>query len=604
MDERNKKILSCLALPLLLTASCSGDGGEGKDSSSEDADPAPIARVTDERDISDFEFTRANLVSYDEYGRFMERGDVSTDKKMGMFYFLWHGSHETGFYDNTKIEKELPGATLDPDAGEISPVEAFHYWGEPLYGYYSSADPFVLTRHAELLTLSGVQYILFDGTNGFEYMPAATALCEVFLKFQQQGFNVPKIGWYTNTHSDQMVDKLYNNFYSKGLYEDLWYKVEGKPFIVSRTSLWSDEQYAKYKDFFYIKESQWPDDPSSLSDGFPWMSFDYPQDNFDGTISVSAAQGPGLNMADSSSAWGRGYDVTTAKNDSENFAQGKNFDNQWQSALNPSEDADEVENVFVTGWNEWMAVKQNRDGKIYFCDQYNEEYSRDVEMENGVLGDSAYLQLGQNAKKWLYTEGRHYSYEKASIDMDEEASWEQVRHSYLDFRGDALKRDFKKAPLYTSERYTDDSARNDIASVKVTHDSNNLYFRIETDKDITSPSSDDSKWMNVFINSFAEGNERFGKNFDYRLNMSRDQEKLSIAKYANGSWTKVGDASYRLKGKTLQIALPLSLIGKSEDECHISFKVTDNVTSEGDIMNYYVTGDSAPIGRLSYEYGY
>ena len=33
-------------------------------------------------------------------------------------------------------------------------------------------------------------------------------------------------------------------------------------------------------------------------------------------------------------------------------------------------------------------------------------------------------------------------------------------------------------------------------------------------------------------------------------------------------------------------------------------KVADNVTHGDDIMDYYVSGDSAPIGRLSYEYGY
>lgn len=591
-----------MALPLLLVASCSGDpaSNESKGSRSEPA----IERAEDEREISDFEFTRANLVSYDEFGRFTERGDVPTGKKMGMFYFLWHGSHETGFYDNTKIEEEVPGATLDPNAGEISPVETFHYWGEPLYGYYSSADPFVLTRHAELLTLSGVQYLLFDGTNGFEYMSAATALCEVFQKFHDQGIPVPKIAWYTNTHSETMVDKLYNNFYSKGLYEDLWYKVDGRPFLVARTSLWSDEQYAKYKDFFSLRESQWPDDPANLSEGFPWMSFDYPQENFDGTISVSAAQGPGLNMADSSSAWGRGYDIKTAKNDSENFAKGQNFENQWDTVFNPDDETGEVDNVFVTGWNEWMAVKQNRDGKICFCDQYDEEYSRDLEMENGKLGDDAYLQLGRNAKKWLYTEGKHYAYQESTIDFDDASSWDKVRHSYVDFVGDATNRDFKKAPLYTEERYVDESARNDIASTKVSHDANNLYFKIDCNESITLPSGSDTKWMNLFLNSFQDGNEKFGNNFDFRLNESRDNEKLSVSKYQNGTWVKIGEAEYRLEGKTLQISLPLSLVGKSAESCHISFKVTDNVSEEDDIMNYYVTGDSAPIGRLSYEYGY
>ena len=32
----------------------------------------------------------------------------------------------------------------------------YHYWGEPQYGYYLSADPWVLRRHAQLLADAGV----------------------------------------------------------------------------------------------------------------------------------------------------------------------------------------------------------------------------------------------------------------------------------------------------------------------------------------------------------------------------------------------------------------------------------------------------------------
>ena len=34
----------------------------------------------------------------------------------------------------------------------------------------------------------------------------------------------------------------------------------------------------------------------------------------------------------------------------------------------------------------------------------------------------------------------------------------------------------------------------------------------------------------------------------------------------------------------------------------INFKVADNISVQSDIMNYYVTGDSAPIGRFNYTY--
>lgn len=591
--NRHLITLFIVSVSALLTA-CSKEDGPAV---------VEIEREEDSRSLSDFEYTRANLVGYDEYGRLVERGDTRNTNKVGMFYFLWHGSHETGIYDNTKIEKEIEGATLDPNAGSISPTGAFHYWSEPVYGYYHSADPFVLNRHAELLTLSGVEYIIFDGTNGFTYLEAAKNLCEVFASFQAKGYPVPKIAWYCNSHSNTVADSLYNDFYSKELYKDLWYMVDGKPFIVADTDLWSDTQRETYTNFFTVKESQWPTSPSSLREGFPWMSFDYPQDNFRGTISVSAAQSVGMNMADSSTAWGRGHNNLTGA-DEEDWQKGINFETQFQTALNVEEGDKEINNVFVTGWNEWMAIKQNRNGKINFCDQYNEQYSRDMEMENGVLGDTAYLQLARNSKKYLYSEGKHYKYDTHTIDFSDSSSWHDVKHAYLDFEGDAVTRDYKTASMYSSEKYTDNSARNDIVSVKTTHDSNNLYLKITAKDDISSPESDDKTWMNVFINSFNDQNDKFAANFDYRLNSTRTDDKLSIEKYNGSAWTKVGEADYKLSGKDLQIAIPLSLIGKSQNECHISFKVTDHITETDNIMNYYVTGDSAPIGRLSYEYGY
>mgnify|MGYP007049601001 FL=1 len=52
------------------------------------------------------------------------------------------------------------------------------------------------------------------------------------------------------------------------------------------------------------------------------------------------------------------------------------------------------------------------------------------------------------------------------------------------------------------------------------------------------------------------------------------------------------------------LSVPLKALGLSADNCFVQLKVADNVQNPGDIMDYYVTGDSAPIGRLSYTYGY
>lgn len=66
-------------------------------------------------------------------------------RKVGIFYFLWQGEHGTdGPYDNNKIVKANPSAVkseLDWIASGGGPLYAHHFWGEPLFGYYTSRIP-------------------------------------------------------------------------------------------------------------------------------------------------------------------------------------------------------------------------------------------------------------------------------------------------------------------------------------------------------------------------------------------------------------------------------------------------------------------------------
>ena len=79
----------------------------------------------------------------------------------------------------------------------------------------------------------------------------------------------------------------------------------------------------------------------------------------------------------------------------------------------------------------------------------------------------------------------------------------------------------------------------------------------------------------------------------------------SIEKSTGGyNWTETASAEYAVYGNVILYSIPLSSLGLTADNCYIKFKVTDNITKPDDIMDYYVSGDSAPIGRLSYSYGY
>jgi len=99
-------------------------------------------------------------------------GSERKDRYVGIFYFLWLGQHvkkDTEIYDNTKLLKSSPELLWDTAGNKASPVGEYHFWGEPLFGYYNSLDEWVMRRHIKMLTLAGVDFLVFDTTNAVTY---------------------------------------------------------------------------------------------------------------------------------------------------------------------------------------------------------------------------------------------------------------------------------------------------------------------------------------------------------------------------------------------------------------------------------------------------
>lgn len=137
------------------------------------------------------------------------------------------------------------------------PGPAFHYWGEPLYGYYRSEDPWVIRRHLELFLHAGIDFLCFDTSNALIYEPRVRALLEVWQEYEALGYNVPKLMFMTNTDSEETVKKIYDAFYREGKYDGLWFRGEGnRPWILG-----VQPKDAPYRDAFYFKRAQWPNDP-------------------------------------------------------------------------------------------------------------------------------------------------------------------------------------------------------------------------------------------------------------------------------------------------------------------------------------------------------
>jgi hypothetical protein len=109
--------------------------------------------------------------------------------------------------------------------------------------------------------------------------------------------------------------------------------------------------------------------------------------------------------------------------------------------------------------------------------------------------------------------------------------------------------------------------------------------------------------MNLFIGTGVPTLQGW-EGYNYVVNRTPGSDgKTTIEKLdSTGSGTKTGEADYLVTGNVMQIRIPRSSIGQSDSSLSIYFKVSDGVEGEKDIMDYYVTGKSLPLGRLSFSY--
>lgn len=598
-----------------------------------DVDPG-ILRVPDDRDLTAAEYSVLNVAGTDDFGRVISPvdGKVNADRYVGMFYFLTLGQHtnHTGIYDINLITHE--GANLDAFTKYdtfITPVGSAHFWGEPVWGYYHSCDPWVMRKQIEMLTMAGVDFLVLDTSNNVLYENVTKILFDLLLEYQSKGWDVPKVMYYLGDHDLapdlQVIGQVYDSFYGKDTYKSLWFTPNDpeKPMIVApgdviaalaKSSSVREKQMSAFFDF---RVTQWPTEEVLHENGAPWIDFVYPQRSQDGWINLSIAQHVSVNMTDVQRSRGRGWYPTskrpngqyTGKNDHENWRMNLNFQAQWDTVLNmtPAERADDARFVFLTGWNEWVAEKLRiEDGNYFTCDTFNPEYSRDIEPSRSAgMKDYAYFLTVKNIHGDNYAPAVHYEYPAATPDItkDDTNLWETSGAVYRDFTGECADRNFKAMAGDTV--YKDTTGRNDIDTISILRDDQYLYFRITCVDAITPHEAGDTGWMNLWLKTpRAEGDLMGG--YEYVVNYEVSEGKSRILRCKSpASMESVGEADVNVFGNAMIIRIPLQAIGLTRYEYQVEFKVTDNVQNMiADPLNLYSTGDAAPIGSLNFSFGY
>ena len=641
------KILAALLAALMLASAltaCTPDdpGAQGgvqdttapeseSESETEPDDTPTVQRVPDERELTDAQYSVLNIVGTDDFGRVIlpVDGKVNSDRYVGMFYFLTLGQHanHTGIYDINKITYE---GTYNKAFTEyntpITPVGSAHFWGEPVWGYYNSEDPWVMRKQIEMLTMAGVDFLVLDTTNNVLYENVTATLFELLLEYQSAGWDVPKVVYYLGKHdvgADANVFKrVYNIFYANDTYKSLWFCPNDpeKPMIIApdnviaRFKSSSDAEEKGFAEFFDYRVTQWPTaapvNEPVYEYGAPWIEFELPQRIQEGWINVSIAQHVTVCMTDTKNSRGRGWHPTALKkgkwkgeNDHENWRQNLNFQAQWNTVLEmpPEQRATDARFVFLTGWNEWVAEKLRGGNNDYFTvDTFNAEYSRDIEpSRSSGMKDYAYFQTIMNIHADNYAPAVHYEYPATTPDISgDDAVWASAP-TYRDFTGECADRNFKA--MAGDIVYKDTTGRNDIDTISILRDEQYLYFRVMCAEDITAHVAGDEGWMNIWLKTANAGDELFC-GYEYVINrqVSGNQSEIIAA---NGE--SVGKADVNVYGKVMIVRIPLDAIGLDQNNYQIEFKVTDNVQDmENDPLNLYSTGDAAPIGSLNFSFGY
>ncbi|MDE6306782.1 MAG: hypothetical protein K2L90_09370 [Muribaculaceae bacterium] len=549
------------------------------------------------------------------------------DRYVAMFYWTWHqGTDRKASVRNiTEVLRQHPEAIKDfnhPAWGVGDERPGNFYWEQPLLGYYRTTDPWVLRKHAEMLADAGVDVVFFDCTNGsLTWEDSYEALFKTWQQALEDGVNVPKVAFMlpfaATDDSRKSLRQLYRDVYSQGRYPDLWFYWKGKPVIMAYPdNLVEDDTDRRIAEFFTFRPGQ-PDyvNGPGRDDQWAWLE-NYPQNGYAQTgdggfeeVTVGVAQNAGPMTHGHCSAFNlpgtfsrsfsqrNGFDPRM-----EGYLYGWNFQEQWDRAreIDP-------ELVFVTGWNEFTAGMWRKEhgwsDPLSFVDQYNWDCSRDIEPNKGWgdRGDVYYVQLVDNVRRFKGMTPPETASAPKSIRLGAKGEWDDVTPRYTAYRGNTFHRDHDGA---YNTHYTDNSGRNDIVAARVAHDADNLYFYVETADKLT-PSSDPA-WMQLFIDADRSKDTGWA-GYDFVINRVSPSAKEAVVERCSSKdgswlWETAGKAAYKVSGNVLEIAVPKRLLGFDSGAVDFEFKWNDNMQYPGSVMDFYVSGDTAPGGRFNYVY--
>lgn len=530
------------------------------------------------------------------------------DRYVGIFYFLWHNnrggaSPDGGPFDIQKILLKDPDALQHPRSPLWGPMGMFHYWAEPLYGYYQADDAWVIRRHARLLVDAGIDTLIYDATNVETYPAIYTKIAEVFAAIRAEGGRTPQFCFMVNTEAGKTADRLYKELYEPGRFRDLWFAWDGKPLLICDPAAASPV----VRNFFQLRRAHWPFRMVDTRNAWHWEAA-HPQPVGYTTdpktpeqVNVSVAQNLRVadrrvtNMSDGN-ARGRSFHAGFEDRSPGAVLHGHNAEEQWGRALELDPPF-----VMVTGWNEWIAGRYGKpDGPIQFVDQYDQEFSRDIEPMKGGHGDNYYAQLVRNVRRYKGVADLPPPSPARTIDLAAgPAAWVDVPAPYIDDAHDTIARDH---PGAGGTHHINRTGRHDFVALKAAHDAGHLRFQARLREPVQGSSVPEGTWLLLD----ADQDPATGwEGYDFIVNRTHAADgSPALERNAGGwNWSAVGPVAARADGVHLAIEVPRDAVGLGNPgPVGVDFRWVDNAQKPGDVLDLYLSGDAAPEGRMRFRY--
>ncbi|MHB1151523.1 MAG: hypothetical protein ACYCWE_00680 [Eubacteriales bacterium] len=282
-----------------------------------------------------------------------------------------------GIADPPNISEVLAG---ERDWGGL---HAFHYWAKPALGYYRSTDKSVIRTHMTQLAEAGVDFIIVDNTNAglgwkesdywYNMVEApCRALLDTIVGMRAEGLATPYVVMWCNTANGwDVVDELYSVFVQDEKYRSCWVWWDGQPFFITTAEMKIKNDKITSRKMWGLVNNTAPFEWSFLQkENTPNLDN---KGNAEQMCVCVAMQETYMSLP---TATGRNHGIT--------------FYSQWKNAFEARPKV-----ISITWWNEWVAQRFEENGKSLFVDNYNQEYSRDIEPMEGGHGDTYYLWMKQ-----------------------------------------------------------------------------------------------------------------------------------------------------------------------------------------------------------------